>query len=121
LRDGPDDKLTFFVTVSEVPDEVTIPKIESSARGDLPAFTMLEGHRLHELLTTEYRAIARVLTNRRRPHLTLQLDRLDERALGALMFSLCVLTALTGTLMGVDPFDQPGVEEGKVYIREMLA
>jgi glucose-6-phosphate isomerase len=40
--------------------------------------------------------------------------------MGALYFAMCTLTAITGTLMGVNPFDQPGVEEGKVYIRESL-
>ena len=41
--------------------------------------------------------------------------------MGALYFALCILTAFTGTLWGVNPFDQPGVEEGKVYIRESLS
>jgi glucose-6-phosphate isomerase len=30
------------------------------------------------------------------------------------------MTAITGTLWEINPFDQPGVEEGKVYIRDAL-
>ena len=82
---------------------------------------MLEGHTLQGLLTTEYRATALVLTKQGRPNLTWQLDRLDERNLGALYFAFSVLTAFTGSLWGVNPFDQPGVEEGKVYTREALS
>jgi glucose-6-phosphate isomerase len=82
---------------------------------------LLEGHSLHELLTVEYRATSLVLTKQGRPNVTFQIDKLDERSLGALYFGFCVLTAFTGTLMGVNPFDQPGVEEAKVYIRESLS
>lgn len=121
LRDGPDDKITFFVTVDRVEDEVRIPKAISGIETTrYPSFALLQGHTLQELLTTEYQATALVLTKQNRPHVTFRLDRLDERNLGALYFAYSVLTAVTGTLWGVNPFDQPGVEEGKVYTRDAL-
>ncbi|MGK5083366.1 glucose-6-phosphate isomerase [Bdellovibrionota bacterium FG-1] len=122
LRDGPDDKITLFVTLDRVDNEVTIPKLGSLlGKTPLPAFKLLEGHTLHGLLQVEYRAISRVLTKQSRPNATWQMDRLDERSMGALLFAFSVLTAFTGTLWGVDPFDQPGVEEGKIYIRDALS
>lgn len=126
LRDGPDDKITWFITVDQVEDPVKIPKAPqmpgaANAMGNpLQSFKMLEGHSLQELLLIEYRATAKVLTRQGRPNFTIQLDRLDERNLGALYFFFSYLTAFTGTHWGVNPFDQPGVEEGKVYIRESL-
>jgi len=121
LRDGPDDKVTLFMTVDKVPDEVKIPRLTPlGGQTQLPSFRLLEGHTLHELLTVEYRATSLVLTKQGRPNVTFQLDQLDERSMGALYFALCVLTAFTGTLWGVNPFDQPGVEEAKIYIRESL-
>jgi glucose-6-phosphate isomerase len=121
LRDGPDDKITLFLTVDQVEDEVTIPRaIRGMDANRLPSFAMLQGHTLAKLLMVEYRATSLVLTKRGRPHLTLALDRLDERNLGAVYFAFSMLTAFTGTLWGVNPFDQPGVEEGKVYIRRSL-
>ena len=118
LRDGPDDKVTFFTTVDKVNDECVIPK---SPRGNYSTFRLLEGHSLKELLQVEYQATSLVLTKQMRPHITIGLDQLDERALGALFFMLCNLTAYTGTLWDVNPFDQPGVEEGKVYIHKALS
>jgi glucose-6-phosphate isomerase len=118
LRDGPDDKVTLFLKVDELGDEVKIPSPQGTTA--MAAFRLLQGHSLQELLTIEYHAIAQVLAKRGRPNLTFSLDRLDERAMGALYFALCSLTAFTGTLWGVNPFDQPGVEEGKVYIQEAL-
>lgn len=121
LRDGPDDKVTFFITLDQVEDEVKIPRPRiTQEKTGYPAFKILEGHTLQELLLIEYRATSLVLTKQRRPNFTLHLDRLDERSLGALYFAMATLTAITGTLWNVDPFDQPGVEEGKGYIREAL-
>jgi glucose-6-phosphate isomerase len=121
LRDGPDDKLTLFLTVEKVPDAVEIPRtLQGAEAARYPSFSILQGQNLHELLNIEYRAISLVLSKANRPQLTVQLERVDERNLGALMFFFSTLTAFTGTLMGVNPFDQPGVEEGKVYIRESL-
>ncbi len=124
LRDGPDDKVTFFITVDKVEDEVKIPHL-NRIRGKFnqataPSFQILEGHTLHELLRTEYQATSLVLSKRNRPHFSLCLEKLDERNLGALYFAACVMTAFTGTLWGMNAFDQPGVEEGKIYIRDSL-
>jgi glucose-6-phosphate isomerase len=122
LRDGPDDKITLFITVDRVDDEVKIPKLGTSlTQPAYNAFKLLEGHTLHGLLATEYRATSLVLTKQGRPNVTWQLDRLDERGLGAILFAFSVLTAFTGTLWGVNPFDQPGVEEGKIYTRDALS
>jgi glucose-6-phosphate isomerase len=119
LRDGPDDKVTFFIGIDEVTDPVKI-KPQRALTMQLDAFRILENHTLQDLLRYEMQAIATVLTKRNRPNFVWQLDRLDERAMGALFFALATLTSITGTLMGVNPFDQPGVEEGKVYIRQSL-
>jgi glucose-6-phosphate isomerase len=116
LRDGPDDKITFFVTVDRVENPVTIPRSQAV----LSSFKLLEKHSLHELLNVEYSATAKVLTRQSRPNITIKLDNLDEASLGAFYFALSVLTAFTGTLWGVNPFDQPGVEEGKTYAKEAL-
>lgn len=121
LRDGPNDKATFFLHVDRVDDPVAVPRAPRDSAGrPYAAFEVLESTTLHDLLAIEMRAIERVLAGQKRPSLAISIDRLDERSLGALYYAFCVLTAFTGTLWGVNPFDQPGVEEGKVYIRDSL-
>ena len=121
LRDGPDDKVTGFITVDRSANPTRIPQpLLDSQSALLPAFRILEKHTLHELLEIEYQAISLVLSRRSRPHFTVRLEALDERNLGALYFAYAVLTAFTGTLWDLNPFDQPGVEEGKVYIKDSL-
>jgi glucose-6-phosphate isomerase len=45
---------------------------------------------------------------------------LDERALGALFMHFMLETIIAACLLGIDPFDQPAVEEGKVLTRRYL-
>jgi glucose-6-phosphate isomerase len=52
------------------------------------------------------------LTGTQRPVRTIDLPRLDERALGALMMHFMIETILAADLLSVDPFDQLAAEVG---------
>lgn len=120
LRDGPDDKVTCFIKIDRPRETLKIPRLSGAQIRLPPAFFALEGCDLHALLNTECSATSLVLTRRSRPNWTLALDELNARSLGALYFSQALMTAFIGTLWEINPFDQPGVEEGKIYIREAL-
>ena len=51
---------------------------------------------------------------------TVALDAVTPRRLGALMALYEHKTTMLGTLYGVNPFDQPGVEMGKRLCKEQL-
>ena len=61
------------------------------------------------------------MAHNRRPTRLIALERLDEEALGALFMHFMLETMLAAHLLGVDPFDQPAVEEGKVLARKYLS
>jgi glucose-6-phosphate isomerase len=67
------------------------------------------------------RATAETLAARGRPVRVLRLQAVDERTLGALMMHFMLETILAAHLLGVDPFDQPAVEESKVLARRYMA
>ena len=81
----------------------------------------LAGHAAGDLVAAQQRAIPEALIAAGRPVRTIDLDRLDERALGALMMHFMLETILAAHLLGVDPFDQPAVESGKILTRRYLA
>lgn len=81
----------------------------------------LAGHAAGDLVAAQQRAIPEALIAAGRPVRTIDLDRLDERALGALMMHFMLETILAAHLLGVDPFDQPAVESGKMLTRRYLA
>jgi glucose-6-phosphate isomerase len=81
----------------------------------------LAGHAAGDLVAAQQRAIPEALIAAGRPVRTIDLDRLDEWALGALMMHFMLETILAAHLLGVDPFDQPAVESGKILTRRYLA
>jgi glucose-6-phosphate isomerase len=68
----------------------------------------------------QQKAIPEALIAAGRPVRTIDLERLDERTLGGLMMHFMLETILAGHLLGVDPFDQPAVESGKIITRRYL-
>jgi glucose-6-phosphate isomerase len=52
---------------------------------------------------------------------TIHLEKLDEASLGELLMYFMLETIIAARLLGVDPFDQPAVEEGKVLAKRYLA
>ena len=81
----------------------------------------LAGRAAGDLVAAEQRAIPEALIAHGRPVRIIDLDVLDERALGALMMHFMLETILAAHLLDVDPFDQPAVESGKILTRRYLA
>jgi glucose-6-phosphate isomerase len=51
---------------------------------------------------------------------TLTLDNLEPETLGALMALYEHKTTMLGTLLDINPFDQPGVELGKILAKKVI-
>jgi glucose-6-phosphate isomerase len=62
----------------------------------------------------------KALEKNERPFIHLKISKNDEYHLGAMILFFESLTALMGDFLNVDPFDQPGVEAGKIYAFEFL-
>lgn len=95
--DGPDD--TFFTLLA----------------------TPAADGRLGVLAAAEARATRETLIARSRPLRTLTLERVDEFTLGALLMHFTLEILFTAQLLGVNPYDQPAVEDGKRRVKEYLA
>ena len=52
---------------------------------------------------------------------TIHIETLDETSLGELLMHFMLETIIAAHLLGVEPFDQPAVEEGKVLAKQYLA
>lgn len=117
FRDGPNTALFTLVSVDTKGKGPAAPKARANALG----LKYLAGKRLGDLVDAEARATAQTLFKNGRPVRQIHLPRIDEFHMGALMMHFMLETIIMGRLMGVDPFDQPGVEEGKVLAREYLA
>jgi glucose-6-phosphate isomerase len=107
--EGPNDKVFTFWAVNKFAHKGAISKTKLG----LPAFDALAGHSLAELIDAERRATAAALVEVQRPNCTVTLGRVDEEHLGAFLQMMEFQTAFMGELLGIDAFNQEGVELGK--------
>ncbi len=108
--EGPHDKVVTFFEVEKWRRNVTIPKLHS----DLPSLGYLGGRSLAQLISAEKRGTEVALADAGRPNFTWKLPEVSEHVLGQLIYLFAFQTALSGELYGIDAFDQPGVEGGKI-------
>jgi len=114
---GPDDKqFTFLVDPSLRAHGAFIPDRFRS----IPAVASLVGHTTGELFLAEFDATRETLTRHGRPNRTLSLAMNDPVSIGELIMLLEMETVVVAELLGIDPFDQPAVEEGKLLVWEYL-
>jgi glucose-6-phosphate isomerase len=114
---GPRDKLFTVVTVASAGRGPRIDPALAALAGE-PDF----GHKtIGDLVAAQGRATAETLAKNGRPVRTIHLDRLDEASLGELLMHFMLETIILAHLVGVDAFDQPAVEEGKVLAKRYLA
>ena len=109
-REGPNDKVFCFLKVGAFNGELEIP----AAYPDVDALNYIGGHTFNELIEYERIGTALALTDARRPNYTISLPAVTPYALGQLFHMLQVKAAIAGQLYGIDAFNQPGVEAGKV-------
>lgn len=112
---GPRDKLFTIITVGNQGGVPLDAKLAALA-GE-PGFG---GKRIGDLVAAQGRATADTLANNGCPVRTLHLPALDEAALGELLMHFMLETIVAAHLLGVDAFDQPAVEEGKVLAKRYL-
>ncbi len=113
---GPRDKLFTVITVAPGGRGPRIDAALAATAGE-PGFG---GKTIGDLVAAQGRATAETLARNGCPVRTLHLDRLDAESMGELLMHFMLETIVASHLMGVDPFDQPAVEEGKVLAKRYL-
>lgn len=114
--DGPVDKLFTIVTVAARGKGSNIDAELALKAG----VANLGGHTVGDLVESMQRATTETLAQKGHPVRTFAAEELVEDSLGGLMMHLMLETIIAGELLGVDPFDQPAVEQSKELARKLL-
>ena len=113
---GPRDKLFTVVTV----DGAGLgPRIDGEL-AKLAGEAGFGGKTIGDLVAAEGRATSETLAKNGCPVRTIHIGRLDEESLGELMMHFMLETIIAAHLLGIDAFDQPAVEQGKVLAKSYL-
>ncbi len=114
-QDGPADKIFTFVKWMGGRERGRVP-----ASGFAPGMEILGNRPLRDLFDAEFEGTIGALWKVGRPIVRIEVGKRDEAHLGALLHFWEWVTAITGECAGIDPFDQPGVEEGKIITRALM-
>ncbi|HEX3341557.1 MAG TPA: glucose-6-phosphate isomerase [Pseudolabrys sp.] len=113
---GPRDKLFTVITVDGAGNGPRIDGELARLAGE-PGFA---GKTIGDLVAAEGRATTETLAKNGCPVRTIRISKLDEESLGELMMHFMLETIIAAHLLGIDAFDQPAVEEGKVLAKKYL-
>jgi glucose-6-phosphate isomerase len=113
---GPRDKLFTVVTVGA---KGLGPRMDGEL-AKLAGEPSFAGKTIGDLVAAEGRATAETLAKNGCPVRTIHIERLDEGSLGELLMHFMLETIIAAHLLGIDAFDQPAVEEGKVLAKKYL-
>src|SRR6478672_9305315 len=113
---GPRDKLFTVVTVGAQGKGPRMDAELAKLSGE-PGFA---GKSIGDLVAAEGRATAETLAKNGCPVRTISIRKLDEESLGELMMHFMLETIIAAHLLGIDAFDQPAVEQGKLLAKKYL-
>lgn len=104
--EGVNNKVITFIRVEKFKNEMEVPGKDS----------LLGGRRFSELIKLAQEATEWALVRGSRPNCTIIMPEVSPYYWGALLFFFEMATAFEGELLGVNAFDQPGVEGYKNYM-----
>jgi glucose-6-phosphate isomerase len=115
-NEGPNNKTITFIKVAKFDKALKVP--ESAEL--LPGLKYLAGTKLQKIIHAELTGTAESLRANKRPNGILTIAEVSPESIGGLFMFFEIATAMAGHLYGINPYDQPGVEEGKAIARRLL-
>ena len=118
IVEGTRDKSVTFIKIDDFQNELTIPNITLP---HLETLDILNGVTFHDLITMQSDSVIEALKNQKDiPLDEIIIERVDEKSIGQLIYYYELLTSLVGKLINVNTYNQPGVESGKIILKNKL-
>ena len=118
--EGVRDKTLTFVKIADLKDKTVIPK-RAGNKFDRLGLDYAEGLSFNELLNKQADAtITSVEEQKDIPCDVVTISTVDEYNIAKLMFSYQLLVSCIGAFLQINTYDQPGVEHGKIILKEKL-
>ncbi|MFV0288164.1 MAG: glucose-6-phosphate isomerase [Mycoplasmatales bacterium] len=116
IQDGRRNIFETVINVKNVEKDITI---EAEAN-DLDGLNYLAGKEVSYVNQKAYEATAIAHNAGNVPNIVVEIDKLDAQNVGQLIYFFEKSCAMSGYILGVNPFDQPGVEAYKKKMFELL-
>lgn len=117
IMEGPKDKTITFLKVLNSDKSPIVPELSLAF---LTSCDFANGVNLHSLLNAQCDATLQALRAENLSVDLIELDRFDAWHAGYLMYHYELFTSACGIMLGINTYDQPGVEVGKLILRKLL-
>ena len=118
IVEGKRDKSVTVIKVKQFENEMKVPK-ESLTH--LEEMDLVNGLAFSELINMQADSIIESLDQLDDiPLDVIEIEQINEAAIGQLIYYYELLTAMVAQMLGINAYDQPGVEMGKKILKEKL-
>jgi glucose-6-phosphate isomerase len=118
IVEGLRDKSVTFLKIENFNEDIEIPNEDLK---NLESLNLINNLSFNSLINLQADSVIDSLLKRKDiPVDTIGLEMIDEKNIGKFIFYYELLTSLTAKLIGVDAYNQPGVEEAKMILKEKL-
>ena len=118
IVEGTRDKSITFIKIEDFQNELTVPDVKLP---HLESLDILNGITFHDLITMQSDSVIEALQLQGDiPLDEIIIERVSEECIGQLIYYYELLTSLVGQLINVNTYNQPGVESGKIILKEKL-
>ncbi len=113
---GPHDRLFTVITIATKGLGSVMSKDLSMRAGE----SGFAGRTIGDLVDAQSRAMIETFARNGCAVRHIHIEQLNEESLGALLMHFMLETIIAAYIIGVDPFDQPAVEEAKILAKKLL-
>lgn len=111
---GKNDKITSFLNISKRGKKIKVPQLHYDLVSNI------EGKDINEILEHISQATKHAFTKNKRPFIDIKISQRNEYSLGQFIQFKMIEIAYIGSLMNINAFDQPNVEDYKKETRKLL-
>jgi glucose-6-phosphate isomerase len=118
IIDGKRDKTITFIKIDDFESELTIPNISLEYLDELD---YLNNIKFKDIINYQADATIKAIDELKDiPYDIITIKTVNEYNIAKLMFSFELLTSIVGKFVQINTYDQPGVEAGKVILKNRL-
>jgi len=118
IMEGKRDKTVTFIKLKKFTPKMKIPNISLPYLESLDTLNSID---FHKLINMQCDSVKEALLNEKEiPIDEIVISAVDAKSIGELIYYYELLTSLVGELLDVNTYNQPGVEAGKIILKEKL-
>ena len=112
--DGPKDKIFYFFSICNNQGESLQTKKISKK------INYLNNKNINDIKETQKKAVIKALTKSNIPFREFTINKTNEETLGELFSYFMLETSIVGKMANINPFNQPAVEQVKIFTKKIL-